>query len=58
MTRPRTHRPLATAAAWLLICVLATVALILIAPAWGKLLWLIAAAAVLRTAVQYAWRAR
>jgi hypothetical protein len=58
MTPPRTHRPLATAAAWLLICVLATVALILTTPAWGKILWLIAAAAALRTAVQYTWRAR
>ncbi|MDL5198716.1 hypothetical protein [Streptomyces sp. ALI-76-A] len=58
MTPPRAHRPLATAAAWLLICVLATVALILTTPAWGKTLWLIAAAAALSTAVQYARRAR
>ncbi|MBD9730102.1 hypothetical protein PV755_44730 [Streptomyces caniscabiei] len=58
MTPPRAHRQLATAASWLLICVLATVALILTAPAWGKILWLIATAAALRTAVQYAWRAR
>ncbi|MFC4610482.1 STAS domain-containing protein [Streptomyces maoxianensis] len=55
MTRP--HHPLATAAAWLLICVLATVALILTTPAWGKIPWLIAAAAALRTAVKYAWPA-
>lgn len=39
---------------WLLIYVLATVALILTTPAWGKILWLLAAATALRTAVQYA----
>ncbi len=54
MTPPRAHHPRATAAAWLLICVLATVALILTTPARGKILWLIAAAAALRTAAQYA----
>jgi hypothetical protein len=34
------------------------VALILTTPAWGKILWLIAAATALRTAVQYARQAR
>lgn len=58
MTPPRPHHPRAAAAAWLLICVLATVALILTPPAWGKILWLIAAATALRTAVQYARHAR
>ncbi|MDX2761004.1 hypothetical protein [Streptomyces europaeiscabiei] len=58
MTPPRPHQPWATAAAWLLICVLATVALFLTTPAWGKILWLIAAATALRTAVQYARHTR
>jgi anti-anti-sigma factor len=41
------------AAAWLLVCALATAAAILTTPAWGKILWLITAAAALRATVKY-----
>ncbi|MFD3505143.1 hypothetical protein ACFWWT_45140 [Streptomyces sp. NPDC058676] len=58
MTPPRPNYPQAAAATWLLICVLATVALTLTTPAWGKTLSLIAAATALRTAVQYTRHAR
>ncbi|MFI1361290.1 hypothetical protein ACH4TV_48220 [Streptomyces sp. NPDC020898] len=54
MTPPRTHHPRTPAAAWLLICVGATVALTLTTPGWGKILYLTAAATALRTAARSA----
>lgn len=55
MTEPPPYRQLLTAAAWLLVCALATAATIHITPAWAKILCLIAAATALRTAAKAVW---
>ncbi|MGA5454806.1 STAS domain-containing protein [Streptomyces umbrinus] len=57
MTQPPPHRHLLAAAAWLLVCVVATAAALHVTPAWAKTLCLIAAATALSIGVQGAWAA-
>ncbi|MER7173972.1 STAS domain-containing protein [Streptomyces mesophilus] len=58
MTHSSPDRRLVTAAAWLLLCALATAAVIQLTPVWAKVLCLIAAAAALRAGAMAAWTAR
>ncbi|MFF0041599.1 STAS domain-containing protein [Streptomyces mirabilis] len=55
MTWPPLRRHLLTAAAGLLVCALATTAVVHTTPPWAKVLCLIAAAAALRTAAKALW---